>query len=109
MDRPEDALPANDRAMRGAMDMPVSDLARAAIPAVLGRRNEARDALAPVLARRPDATVGTVQQLPFQRDEDRNRYYCSASRGGFAGLVSPKTGRPDARRLSSLGTRRVPN
>ena len=70
----DDALAAIEQAIQGALDLPMFDLAKSAILAELGRREEARNAIAHILARWPDATIKTMHKPPFQENEDRKRY-----------------------------------
>ena len=70
----DDALTAIARAVQGAMDLPMFDLAKAAILAASGRRDEAREVIGHLLVRWPDASIMTIQQQPFERIEHQRRY-----------------------------------
>lgn len=69
-----EALAAMEQAMQGAMDMPMFDLTEAAILARAERSEDAQGLIARILARWPDATIGTIHKPPFQRPEDRERF-----------------------------------
>lgn len=68
------ALTAVDRAQQGAFDTPMFALTRAAILVRLGRLADAKDVVAKILARWPDATIRTVNLPPFERPEDLRRF-----------------------------------
>lgn len=72
--RNDAALFEVDQALRGAFDMPLFSLTRAAILQQLGRSEDARAEIAQILARWPGANLATVQKPPFHRREDRERF-----------------------------------
>ena len=65
------------------MDLPMFDLAKSAILAELGRREEARNAIAHILARWPDATIKTIRNAPFQENKDWKRYLDALREAGL--------------------------
>jgi adenylate cyclase len=77
------ALAESDQAAQGAFEMPLFDLARAAILVQLGRQDAAEQAMARILVRWPDMTAATIQLPPFHRAEDRERYLEALRRAGI--------------------------
>lgn len=69
-----EALAPIEQALQGAMDLPIFDLAKAVILERLGRHEEARDVIARILTRWPDATIRTIRKPPLARPEDRDRF-----------------------------------
>ena len=77
------ALAESDQAAQGSFDMPLFDLARAAILVRLGRQEAATEVTARILVRWPDMTAATTQPPPFHRAEDRDRFFEALRRAGM--------------------------
>jgi len=77
------ALQAIERAMRGTNEMPVMDLAKAAILVQLDRTEDAKRVIDALRSRFPSATLATVHQPLFKNADDRERYLDALREAGL--------------------------
>ena len=82
--RPEEAIPALDRALARNPNYFWAYLTRAAVLGELGSRSEAVAAIERVLSINPRFSLGFFETAaPFRRDEDRQRYVSALREAGL--------------------------